>query len=308
MSTRAAAAAIAVLLLAGCTPTTTDTELVTTTATALHPTLPADPGVTVISDVDYGNGELLDVCLPPDAAAGASPRPTIVAIHGGSWTRGDKNDLDFGPVCRWLASEGYVVASVNYRLAPEWSFPSPLEDVQQAVRWLREPAQIAAYGIDPDRIGAFGASAGGNLAELLALTGSGDWISGSRVAAVVTMSGISDLREAIDAGPLYNGDFAQAQLDYLGCVAFDECATAAAASPVLLVDATDPPFLVTHSVGEFIPIAQSDALAAALEGVGVPTTYLRVKGALHGVSILDAAMCERVIEFFRATLGDPSEE
>ena len=306
-TTKAVLALAALVALAGCT--STGDELVTTTATALHPTLAIDPGVRVIPDVEYtsvdGTALLLDVCLPPDATTAdlaASPRPAIVAIHGGSWRRGDKADADFGPACRWLASAGFVVVSVNYRLAPDSSFPAPLDDVQAAVRWLREPAQVAAYAIDPDRIGAFGASAGGNLAELLALSGEGSVTEGSRVAAVVTMSGISDLREPIVASAAYSGDFEQAQLDYLGCATFSPCAAAAGASPVLLADPTDPPFLVTHSRSEFIPIAQSDALVAALRAAGVPTTYLRIEGALHGVSILDDALAHRVIDFFRSTL------
>lgn len=313
VSIRAFVAVGVVLGLAGCTPAASagvQSELVTTTATELHPTLPTDAGVTVISDVQYGTADgtplLLDVCLPPDAAASAapdSPRAAIVAIHGGSWRRGDKADLDFGPACRWLASSGFVVISVNYRLAPEWSFPAPLDDVQAAVRWLRAPEQVSRFDIDPARIGAFGASAGGNLAALLALDGTDGWGSGSRVAAVVDMSGLSDLRDPITASALYRGDFVQAQLDYLGCAALSDCATAAAASPVTLVDATDPPFLVTHSLEEFVPIDQSDALVAALRDAGVETTYLTVEGELHGVSILDDAMAARVVDFFRATLA-----
>ncbi len=304
------------LALAGCAPgsTNTATTTVTTTATELHPTLPIDPEVLVSSDIEYGTANgvplLLDVCLPPDAATdapGTSARAAIVAIHGGSWRRGDKADLDFGPACQWLASQGYVVVSVNYRLAPDSSFPAALDDVQQAVRWLRSPAQVVAYDFDPARIGVFGASAGGNLAALLALSGAGDWRDGTRVAAVVDMSGIHDLREPILTTSDYRGDFVQAQLDYLGCDDLTECNTSAAASPVTLVDASDPPFLMIHSLDEFIPIAQSEVLDAALREAGVPVQFVRVVGTLHGVSVLDDAMMTRVIDFFNSTLGNPRE-
>ena len=103
--------------------------------------------------------------------------------------------------------------------------------------------------------------------------------------------------------PGENVPLQRAQLDFLGCAALTECATAAEASPVTLVDATDPPFLVTHSLDEFLPVAQSDALVTALRGAGIATTYLTVEGDLHGVSILDDAMAARVVEFFRATLA-----
>ncbi len=309
---------LAALGLTGCTPASDGTGnssgAVTTTATALHPTLPVDSGVSVYSDIEFGeaNGEplLLDVCLPPDAAASA-PRdatvPAIVAVHGGSWRRGDKADLDFGPACQWLASQGYVVMSVNYRLAPAASFPSALDDVQQAVRWMREPGQAERWGFDTTRIGVFGASAGGNLAALLGLSGDGDWSQGTRVAAVVDMSGIADLREPILTTEDYRGDFVQAQLDYLGCLDLVDCDAAAAASPVTLVDPTDPPFLLVHSLDEFIPLAQSETLDAALVNAGVDVTFVRVVGKLHGVSVLDDAMMARVIDFFFTTLGDPRE-
>ncbi|MEQ1737007.1 MAG: alpha/beta hydrolase, partial [Rhodoglobus sp.] len=280
----------------------------------LHPILPLDAGVRVISDIEFGEADgeplLLDICLPPDAAASApaaAPVPAIVAIHGGSWRRGDKADLDFGPACQWLASQGYVVVSVNYRLAPDSVFPAALDDVQQAVRWMREPDQVEAWGFDPARIGAYGASAGGNLAALLALSGDGDWQTGSRVASVVDLSGISDLREPIVATSDYRGDFVQVQLDYLGCVDLADCETASAASPVTLVDPSDPPFLIIHSLDEFIPVGQSEGLDAALRASGVPSTFVRVEGKLHGVSVLDDAMMQRVIDFFHSTLGDPRE-
>ncbi|MDP3208164.1 MAG: alpha/beta hydrolase [Rhodoglobus sp.] len=305
---------LSAVTLAGCTPTGTSSDTVTTTATALHPTLPTDPGVRVMSDIQYGTADgeplLLDVCLPPDAAAStpeAAPIPAIVAVHGGSWRRGDKADLDFGPACQWLASQGYIVMSVNYRLAPDASFPSALDDVQQAVSWMREPDQVDAWGIDPTRIGIFGASAGGNLAALLGLSGDGGWDRGTRVAAVVNMSGISDLREPIVTTADYRGDFVQAQLDYLGCLDLVDCETAVAASPVTLADPSDPPFLLIHSLDEFIPVGQSEALDDALRTAGVPSTFVRVVGKLHGVSVLDDAMMGRVIDFFHSTLGDPQE-
>lgn len=322
VSVRAAAVLLATLALVGCAPTGDESEFVESTAQPVYPELTTNPDIRVLSDIEYGSvdGEalLLDVCLPPEVepegsqagsaadataeVAATTTRAAIVAIHGGSWRRGDKADLDWRAVCQWLASEGYVAVSINYRLAPAATFPAQLDDVQAAVAWLRDPAQLATFEIDPARIGVFGASAGGNLAALAGATGSGDLTQGTRVAAVATLSGVSDLRAVILTGPEYTGDFAKAQLEYLGCPSFDGCETATWASPVTQVDPTDPPFFVAHSVDEFIPVAQSDGLVTALRDAGIETTYLTVEGSAHALRMLDDEMMRRVIEFFAATL------
>ena len=70
--------------------------------------------------------------------------PAVVSIHGGSWARGDKANADWRNVCMWLASEGFVAASVNYRLVPDARFPAAIDDVALAVEWLRAPEQVRA--------------------------------------------------------------------------------------------------------------------------------------------------------------------
>lgn len=311
-----AIAVVAVALVAGCAPVGDASIVVEPTTQPLYPQVATDPDIPVLTDLEYGRADgqplLLDACLPV-ADAGVD-RPAIVAIHGGSWRRGDKADLEWRAVCQWLASEGFVTVSVNYRLAPDHAFPAPLDDVRAAVAWLRDPAQVEAFAIDPTRIGALGASAGGTLAALLGLTGEGPLTEGTRVAAVAELSGPSDLRAEIRVGPAYTGDFREAVLEHLGCLDFDDCATAAAASPVLHVDSGDPPFFVAHAIDEFIPIEQSDALVTTLRAAGIDTTYVTVEGELHALRMLDEAMAARLIEFFRETLGtgglvaaDPAE-
>jgi acetyl esterase len=150
-------------------------------------------GVLVDADLEYGTREdgtllTLDVCRPANAAFGGS-FPTVVSVHGGSWARGDKANADWRNVCLWLASEGFVAASVNYRLVPNATFPAQFDDVSLAVEWLREPDQIDRFAIDPARIGVFGGSAGGNLAALVGAVGDGATDVGARVAAVAELSG-----------------------------------------------------------------------------------------------------------------------
>ena len=166
------------------------------------------------------------------------------------------------------------------------------------MRWLREPAQVARYGIDPARIGAIGGSAGGNLVALLGTEGSGAWDVGTRVAAVVDLSGPVDLTAAGAA----TSDFQQTQLSYLGCASYAHCPAARDASPVYQVDATDPPFFVAHSTHEFIPLAQATEFVAALRAHGVATTFVTKPGTKHAVAMLDDTLRAQIAEFFHKVL------
>ena len=156
-----------------------------------------------------------------------------MSIHGGSWARGDKANADWRNVCMWLASEGFVAASVNYRLVPDARFPAAIDDVALAVEWLRAPEQVERFGIDPTRIGAFGGSAGGNLASLLGTSGEGPLDEGARVAAVAELSapvGLGAAELAADgASPWLRGIIGE----YLGCepgAGIDACPQQADAS------------------------------------------------------------------------------
>ncbi|GMA95335.1 hypothetical protein GCM10025881_21590 [Pseudolysinimonas kribbensis] len=159
----------AATLLAGCATGTTPNVEITPRTQVNNPALATLPDIAVISDLAYttdaGQPQRLDVCIPPRDVErrDAGPHPAIIEVHGGSWARGDKADLGYRAVCQWLASAGYPTFDLNYRLAPQFPFPAGFDDVQAAVRWMREPAQVARFDIDPDRIGTFGGSAGGNL-------------------------------------------------------------------------------------------------------------------------------------------------
>jgi acetyl esterase/lipase len=175
--------------------------------------LPDDVAVTY--NVRYREGAVpnwtLDIAVPRQPAA--KPRPAIVVIHGGGWIEGDKssfstpknrppgNIIDF-------ARLGFVAATINYRLSREAPFPAAVHDCKNAVRFLR--ANAKKYEIDPDRIGAWGNSAGGHLALLLGMTESDPHLEGdgphrdqsSRVQAVVSDSGPIDLIATHEAGTL----------------------------------------------------------------------------------------------------------
>jgi acetyl esterase len=283
-------------------------ELVTTAAIGIRTfTQPAE-GVSVEADIVYGtqaDGSLLtlDVCSP--ITDGVSPDlPAVVSIHGGSWARGDKANSDWRAVCRWLAAEGFVAFSVNYRLVPAAIFPAAIDDVSLAVEWIRDGENARRFGIDPSRIGVFGGSAGGNLAALLGARGSGSLTEGSRVAAVAELSAPVDLDSLRRLG---NGPAAGLQrsvLAYLGCSDDDDCAQAKDASPAGELDPSDPPVFIGASVDEFVPLSQSTGYADALMVHGIRSELVTVPGIQHSIGILDDGMRARVAAFLHSALLD----
>lgn len=287
-------------------PGATKSELVTTDIVGIR-TFARPAGITVDPDVVYGtqpDGALLtlDVCSPAGAASGL-PRPAVISIHGGSWARGDKGNSDWRAVCTWLASEGFVAYSVNYRLVPTVRFPAAIDDLALAVEWIRRDDNAARYGIDPDRVGAFGGSAGGNLAALLGARGSGPLDTGSRVAAVAELSGPTDLSYAGLVGAGASPGLEAIVRSYLGCESLRQCPQAKAASPSSELDPSDPPMFIGTSTAESIPLAQSTAYSAELGRLGVAHELVTVPGALHSIGILDAPMRAKVAAFLHGELG-----
>jgi len=206
----------------------------------------------------------------------------VLYVHGGAWTRGSKDPGLAVNDVRMLKERGYLVASVDYRLAPQCKFPAQIEDVKCAVRFLR--ANAAVYGIDGGRIGAMGGSAGGHLVSLLGLSGDQDFNSSggsagqsARVQAVVDMYGPSDISVVpggVDRGLL---------MQVFGA-AERSAAVVKLASPVSYVSADDPPFLIIHGEKDpLVPVGQSELLYAALKAAGVPVELLRVRNAGHGL-------------------------
>ncbi|MEO8263585.1 MAG: alpha/beta hydrolase [Pseudolysinimonas sp.] len=315
------ALALGAALLTACGPTGTDSDVLTPEVVPVNPELATLPDIPVVADIAYGAdpAQTLDACLPPrdDGAApaesdedpagpelpedGIPARAVIVVVHGGSWSRGDKADIAWRAVCQWLASAGYVTFSVNYRLAPANPYPAAIDDVQAAVAWLREDEQVTRFNIDPERIGALGGSAGGNLVSLLGTRGSGELTRGTRVAAVAELSGPIDL-----TGLAASDDFVPVQLAYLGCATEEDCPAAVGASPFYAIDATDPPFFVGHSTAEKIPLAQAEILVAGLRAAGLSVDFVTVEGSLHSIAMLDADLKQRIVDFFDGTIGTPA--
>lgn len=119
--------------------------------------------ITVTENIAYrtdvGPSTVLDMATPQFGPQ--KNRPAILIIHGGGWNAGSKNDIVYRALMVDYAMKGYVVANMNYRLTREAPFPACIEDVRCAIRWMK--ANADKLGIDPERIGTYGHSAGGHL-------------------------------------------------------------------------------------------------------------------------------------------------
>ncbi len=301
-----AAVVCVALALSGCAPAASKSAREIHHVVAHHATYPHFPAYTnvrVVSGLTYerphGQAMRLDVCLPVGTSLDA--RPAILAIHGGGWTHGSKTESDFRKVCEWLASAGYVTASVDYRLAPKYAYPDAIHDVDHAVEWLREPTQVQRFSIDPTKIGVLGSSAGGNLASLVGTQGSGSLTTGHRVAAVVDLSGPIDLT----ARSPENAELIAPISAYLGCASLAYCPEARVASPSDHVDPTDPPFFIANSTRETVPLSQPENFVATLRAAGVSAQFVEVKGDAHAVKMLHSSLRNQIIQFLEDTLGNP---
>ncbi len=276
-----------------------------------------------------GHNLLLDLYLPrlDILGGGTRPRPVIVFLHGGGWRVGDKSDVEklVGVVPdssarprssedelirnerrNLVSDEGYVVASVNYRLSNEGIFPTQIIDCKAAVRWLR--ANADRLGLDPNRIGVLGFSAGGHLAALLGTTdgvaaledpGMGNPKTSARVQAVCDVSGPVDLNIPTTSiiGKL-------SVFGELGGTASEKPALVRQADPSLYVKAGDPPFLIIQGDKDtLVTPAHAQRLQAALRAKGVEATLDLVPGGGHVP--YGPAQARTTRDFFARHFGKP---
>lgn len=238
---------------------------------------PIEESASIQENIQYGLADgqklLLDIYLPGGMAT--KYRPAILLIHGGSWMEGDKGALR--GMGQFLARNGFVAVAINYRLlhdaANRW--PAQLDDAQRSVRWLRENA--AKYEIDRDHIGAFGHSAGAQMAALLGMEDTRDNSDSalakysSRVQAVIDVSGPTDFTTDRDA----DGDAFLANI--LGATFEKNPELWRQASPVFHVSKTSAPFLIVHGTrDESVNIKQAQELYDKLHESGVPATFVKV--------------------------------
>jgi len=232
-------------------------------------------------DVAYATksqAQKLDIYIPDE---GEGPFPVILSIHGGAFKSGDKGDGQVIPMLEGI-KRGYAVVSINYRLSGEAIFPAQIYDVKAAVRWIR--ANAKQFKLNPEKIAAWGGSAGGHLASMVGTSGNvkeledlsqGNPNQSSRVQAVVDWFGPTDflkmdaqLKESKVSNPQIHSIPDSPESELIGKNLVDAPELVKAANPETYITKDDPPFFIQHGlIDHLVPYQQSVNLANKLEQV-----------------------------------------
>ncbi|MEH7117778.1 alpha/beta hydrolase [Neobacillus vireti] len=264
-----------------------------------------DYSVEIITDLVYAdiNGRQLmaDLYLPKDKN---EPVPVIIWLHGGGWRFGDRK---LGPdFTRFFASKGFAMVSIDYHLSDESIFPAPLYDVKTAVRWVKTIA--GEYGIDANKVGLWGSSAGGHLAALAVTTENNQFIGESplypnmtsEVQAVVIGYGpidflqIDEQRE-LDGIREQDPESVQIPKDkktsdpdsfeslFLGAPILECPERVREANPMTYAKSGLPPTLIMHGLSDIaVPARQSELFYQSLAAKGNEVSLYLIKGLGHG--------------------------
>lgn len=293
--------------LAGCTPEPPERAVPTPSAsppaesaTAWDAPAPVvEDGVEVTRGIVYreveGQRLALDAYRPP----GGERLPVLVMVHGGAFVAGDRARERFARFGPAFARAGWLAVSIDYRLAPRWTYPAPVEDVTAAVDWVRAPGAVGHLGADPERVALFGSSAGGTLAALAALRPAG---TADRVDAVVSLSGVLDFADT-RLGELEGGSLPSLGRSFLDCpeaATAAECPAAAEASAVGAVGPDSPPFYLLTGDREAIPDSQARGMDAALRRAGVDSVLRVLPSGEHATDLVDDAVLAEIIGFLAA--------
>lgn len=249
------------------------------------------------------------------------PKPAIIYYPGGGFLSAAHDR--YVEMRMALAEAGFVVASVEYRTVPDM-FPALLVDGKSAVRYLR--AHARQFGIDPQRIGVIGDSAGGYLAQMVGVTGGdkeydqGDYLDqSSDVQAAATIYGISNLMnigegysqeiqdihasKAVTEALLVHGT---AFASYPGASILSDTAKAMKASPMGHIRKDLPPFLIMHGTADaLVSPVQSRQLYDALKKADNDVSYVEVEDAGHGdMYWFQQPVIDRVVRWFKEKLAE----
>ena len=268
----------------------------------------------VVYGEKYGMALTLDVYTPAEPNGAG-----VLYMNSGGWFSpvssfvdrdGGQLRLRDGTNPRRLVDRGFTVFNVRHGSAPRFVLPEVVDDVRKAIRHVRTVAP--EYGVDPDRLGVWGGSAGGHLALML---GTASEIGPVRpedapaapaapVAAVVAYYPPTDLATADSTANQWAADRDQEMTDVFPALDFPE-ELRPELSPVNFATPDDPPTLLIHGDADpLVSLGHSEAMLEALQAAGVPAELLVLEGAEHGFEGRDAEeAAERLVEWFQRFLG-----
>ncbi len=216
--------------------------------------------------------------------------PIMLVIHGGGWVAGDKWQIAVH--AERIAAAGIAVLSINYRLAPEFKYPSQIDDVHQAIRYIVQEQE--SLQVDPARLGIWGYSAGGHLAALAATRP-----ENQMPRPVVCIAGGAPCDLTII------GDSNTTLVPFLGATPADNRNIYRDASPITFASDDDPPTFFFNGDSDFlVPADNSRRLYEKLKSLGVTTQFLLTKRQGHLATFVNMQAVDAAIEFALAYLMD----
>ncbi|MBI3876626.1 MAG: alpha/beta hydrolase [Verrucomicrobia bacterium] len=250
------------------------------------------------TDIEFAKVGDVSLTLDANVPDGAGPFPTVILVHGGGFTKGDKTSF-IKPLFEPLTKANFTWFTINYRLAPQHRWPACAEDVERAIRWVKTHAK--EYKADPKRIALVGESAGGHLVSYVGVRGEGE----TRVAAVVPFYAPHDLEFQVKnrnaLGPSMTALFGLTELND------DAWKTLRAASATPYLRKSLPPFLLLHGTTDAqVPYEQSVKFQEQTKALGNACELITIPGGAHGMGAWDKAhpeYKEQLVEWLRKTLG-----
>ena len=254
-------------------------------SSTLPPVVSFPPATTVTYCTDGGEPLTLDVLEPQ--TDGGTPHPLLIVVHGGSWSFGTSlmaaQSLLTKKAAATLLQRGFVVASINYRLAPADPWPAQIIDTRCAIRFLRATAQ--RWNVDPQRFVALGNSAGAQMVSLDALSTGQEpqWETGQYASESSAVSGVVDLWGPVD---LTATGWSEEAIQIGNAVFKTSLGTDSdalqRASPITHIRHGAPPFLIIQGTADtLVPPAQATEIHDRLVAAGDSATLIDVVHAAH---------------------------
>lgn len=209
------------------------------------------------------------------AAQAQGKKPCVIVVHGGSWAGGDSQQVP--ELNSYLARKGYNVASINYRLAPKYQCPAPVEDIKNSLAYLRQHA--GELNIDTNNFVLLGRSAGAQIALLAAYT-----LHDKSIKAVIDFYGPADMvwGYSIPSNPLIM-DSRKVMSQYLVGTYRQVPQNFAASSPLEFVNKQSIPTLIIHGKNDvLVAYEHSRRLNEKLQKNGIKHFWLQLPWATHG--------------------------